>query len=209
MTHRTRRSLLLLGLVWLAAYGCRREARPFNPEGLAGPKVSPPIPKPDFTLITTEGAAFDFRRDTEGYVALLFVGYTHCPDVCPVHLANIAASLRKLGPEIRNGLKVVFVTADPDRDTPQVIRKWLDQFDPSFIGLRGDLAVVNRLLADMRLGTPVKEPGSTDTTYTIGHSSLVVAFTPDNLAHVIYPFGIRQTDWAHDLVRLVQGSGAG
>lgn len=196
----------LLAALLLAVPGCRREARPFNPEGLAGPKVNPPIPKPAFVLTTTDGREFDFRRDTEGYVTLLFVGYTHCPDVCPVHLANIAASLRKLGPQVRNRIKVVFVTADPDRDTAPVIRKWLDQFDPSFIGLRGDLAVVHRLLTDMRLGTPVKEPGATDTTYTIGHSSVVVAFTPDNLAHVIYPFGIRQADWAHDLLRL---TGAG
>jgi protein SCO1 len=203
----TRRILLVLAACVLALpAGCRREPRPFNPEGLAGPKVSPPIPKPAFTLTDTEGKSFDFRRDTEGYVALLFVGYTNCPDVCPVHMANIAASMHKLAPEVTRRIKVVFVTADPERDTPPVIRKWLDQFDPSFIGLRGDSTAVQQILASLHLGTPVREPGTTPGTYTLGHSSLVIAFTTDNMAHVIYPFGVRQADWSHDLVQLVKGS---
>jgi len=205
MTPRVLFRAAMLGAVVLA--GCRREPRPFNPEGLAGPKITPPIPKPSFILTDTEGQTFDFGKQTAGYVTLLFVGYTNCPDVCPVHLANIAATLHKMAPEIARRIKVVFVTADPDRDSPEVIRKWLDNFDPSFIGLRGDLATVNRVLTEMHLGTPLRE--LSDSGYTLGHSSVVVAFTTDNLAHVIYPFGVRQADWAHDLKQLVTGSPAG
>lgn len=179
--------------------------KPFNPDGLAGPQVQPPIPKPDFTLTTTDGRAFDFRKETEGKVALLFFGYTNCPDVCPVHLANIAAALKTLGPDVNNGLRVVFVTTDPARDTPDKMRAWLDKFDPRFIGLTGDSTAIAAAMGRLKLGQTVKEPGATADTYTIGHSTLILAFTRDNLAHVVYPFGIRQADWARDLQLLVKG----
>jgi protein SCO1/2 len=70
-----------------------------------------PRPKPDFTLTATDGTPFAFHRDTEGYLTLLFFGYTSCPDVCPVHMANLAAALHKL-PDRISGAKVVFVTTD-------------------------------------------------------------------------------------------------
>ncbi|MEE8175168.1 MAG: SCO family protein, partial [Gemmatimonadota bacterium] len=74
-----------------------------------------PGPRPDFTLTDTRGRPFDFRRETDGKVALLFFGYTHCPDVCPVQMAGIAAVLRDLPWEIRDRIEVVFVTTDPAR----------------------------------------------------------------------------------------------
>jgi protein SCO1 len=187
--------------------GCKpAEPRVFNPDGLTGPQILPPTPKPAFTLTTTEGKPFDFQKETEGYVTLLFFGYTHCPDVCPVHLANIAAALGKLSPEVNNAVKVVFVTTDPARDTPAVMRAWLDKFDHRFIGLTGDTLAIADAMRQSRLGSAVKEPGASDSTYTVGHAAIVLAFTRDNLAHVVYPFGIRQADWAKDLVLLTKGS---
>jgi protein SCO1/2 len=195
--------MLLVGL----AISCRpAEPRPFNPDGLAGPKINPPIPKPDFTLTTTDGRPFDFRKETEGAVALLFFGYTHCPDICPVHLANIAAALQKLGPEVNNAVKVVFVTTDPARDTRQVIRAWLDKFDRRFVGLVGDSTAIADALRQLKMSQPVREAGASPESYTIGHSAIVLAFTRDNLAHVVYPFGVRQADWARDLALMAKGS---
>ncbi|MDH4130371.1 MAG: SCO family protein, partial [Gemmatimonadota bacterium] len=189
----------------LAAPSCRPAPRkPFNPEGLTAPKVSPPIPKPDFVLATTDGAPFDFRRETEGYVTLLFFGYTNCPDICPVHLANIAVALKKLGPEVNNAVKVVFVTNDPARDTPTVLRTYLDRFDQRFIGLTGDSLAITNAMRQLNLSPIVREEGTQPGGYTIGHSAIVLAFTRDNFAHVVYPFGIRQDDWARDLVLLTR-----
>lgn len=199
-----RRRSLLASLLVLAA--CSPAApKPFNPDGLAGPQITPPVPKPDFTLTTTDGKPFDFKRETEGKVALLFFGYTSCPDVCPVHLANIAAALKKLGPEVHNQIEVVFVTTDPARDTPAKMRAWLDKFDERFVGLTGDSLAIAQAMRQLKLGQTIFEPGPTEDTYTIGHSTLVLAFTRDNLAHVVYPFGIRQADWARDLQLLVKG----
>jgi protein SCO1/2 len=192
--------------VGILAIGCRNaEPKVFNPEGLTGPQITPPLPKPDFLLTTTEGKPFDLQKETEGYVTLLFFGYTHCPDVCPVHLANIAAALAKLSPEVNNAVKVVFVTTDPARDTPAVLRAWLDKFDKRFIGLTGDSLALATAARLSHVGPAIREPGPTDSTYSIGHSAMVIAFTRDNLAHVVYPFGIRQADWTKDLVILTKG----
>src|SRR5215467_1267581 len=102
-----------------------------------GGLVTPPLPKPKFTLTDTSGAPFDLWSETQSYVTLLFFGYTHCPDDCPLHMANIASSLQQLPAEIGEQVKVVFVTTDPARDSAAVLRAWLDNFDARFVGLTG------------------------------------------------------------------------
>jgi protein SCO1/2 len=162
-----------------------------------------PTPKVDFTLNDTNGQPFHFLAQTEGYITLLFFGYTSCPDVCPVHLANLSAVLKELPWEVRSRIRVVFVTTDPERDTPARIREWLDAFDPSFIGLTGDRHEVNLIQASFGLPPAVLQ-GGTATNYIIGHASQILAFGFDNMARIAYPFGTRQADWAHDLPRLVR-----
>ncbi len=189
-----------LVLVAALALACKpAEQRPFNPEGLSGPRPTPPIAKPDFVLTDTEGKPYDFRKRTEGKVALLFFGYTNCPDVCPVHLANIAAALQKSSPEVNNTVEVVFVTTDPARDSSAAIRKWLDHFDTRFVGLTGDTAQIVAAMKQVPVLGPIIPQATEDGGYGINHSTLVIAFTRDNLAHVFYPFGIRQAEWAKDL----------
>lgn len=202
----TRLSHSLAVVLVLALVACNRKAEPFNPSGLAGPTLQRPIPKPDFTLTATDGAPFHFRAATAGYVTLLFFGYTNCPDVCPVHLTNIAAALHNLDPEVQRQVKVVFVTTDPDRDTGPVVRAWLDHFDPGFIGLTGAINDINKIQQGLMLGSAEREPQLTpaDTGYTVGHAAIVLAFTRDDSAHVVYPFGVRQADWAKDLEKLVK-----
>ncbi len=162
------------------------------------------VEKVDFTLTATDGTPFSFSRETDGFVTLLFFGYTNCPDVCPIHMANLAAVLAKLPPDVSNQIKVVMVTTDPDRDDPERLRSWLHGFDRSFIGLTGPLDEVNEIQQTLRL--PPATRASTADEYTVGHASQVVAFTTDNLAHVVYPFGTRQHDWAHDLPLLVRST---
>ena len=173
-----------------------------RPGELHGAVLAAPLPKADFTLTNTAGEPFAFREETQGYVTLLFFGYTSCPDICPVHMANIAAVLRKLPPQTASRVKVVMVTVDPERDTPERLRTWLNAFDPSFVGLTGSLEDVNGILRSLRLAPAVKGEGETD--YLVGHTARVIAFTTDNHAHVTYPSGTRQVDWAHDLPLLVE-----
>jgi protein SCO1/2 len=172
--------------------------------GYSGIVLPEPPAKPDFVLTDTEGRPFDFRQETEGRLTLLFFGFTHCPDICPVHMANLGAVLDRLDADVRRSVQVVFVSVDPDRDTPERIRAWLDAFHPSFVGLRGDFDEVNRIQAALNLAPAmIDEADAADGAYPVGHSAQVLAFTPDGFAHVTYPFGIRQQDWLRDLPKLV------
>ncbi len=168
-----------------------------------GGLVTPPLPKPKFTLTDTSGAPFDFWLETQRYVTLLFFGYTHCPDECPLHMANIANSLEQMSPEVREQVKVVFVTTDPVRDSAAVLRAWLDHFDRGFIGLIGSEAAITAAQRAAHI-PPASKTVRANQDYEVRHASFVLAYTKDNLAHVIYPGGVTSVDWAHDLPLLVE-----
>lgn len=171
-------------------------------QGLA---LSPPQEKPAFTLTDTQGRPFDFRKETDGYVTLLFFGYTHCPDVCPVHMSNIAQTLKNMPAPAASRVKVVFVTNDPERDDSVRLRGWLDAFDPTFIGLRGSPAEIAAAEAQAHIPPSARDStvGAGNDGYLIGHAAYVYACTPDNICRFLYPFGFRQSNWAHDLPLLV------
>lgn len=175
--------------------------------GFRGVITSPPREKPDFTLTDFNGQPFNFRLATNGKVTLLFFGYTHCPDVCPLHVANVAAVLKKLPFEAREAIRFVFVSTDPVRDTPERLKEWLGNFDPTFIGLRGSVEEVNRILYTLRM-PPIdlsQKPAGAAQEYLVGHAAQVLAFSTDGYSRLEYPFGIRQEDWAHDLPKLANG----
>ncbi|HEU4464373.1 MAG TPA: SCO family protein [Gemmatimonadota bacterium] len=201
----------VLGLALLAGCGAgageRAAAESVQPE-LRGTLLEPSWEKPDFTLADTDGRPFDFRAATDGLVTLLFFGYTHCPDVCPIHMANIAAVLRDLDYADRSRIRVVFVTTDPERDTAPVVRAWLDRFDRSFIGLLGTKAEVDGIQAALHLPAAIRQPsrpGPLPGAYAVGHAAQVIAFSADGRARVVSPVGTRQSDWAQDLPKLVAG----
>jgi protein SCO1/2 len=167
-----------------------------------GGLVTPPLLKPRFTLTDTAGALFDFWGKTQGNVTLLFFGYTRCPDQCPLHMANIAVGLKTMPKDLSDQIKVVFVTTDPSRDSPNALRAWLDRFDERFIGLTGSEAAIEA--AQRAVGVPsARKTVLAAGDYAVAHASFVVVYTKDNLAHLIYPSGVTQKDWTHDLPRLV------
>jgi protein SCO1/2 len=170
----------------------------------------PPEPglKPDFTLTDLEGRRYDFRRETEGRVTFLFFGYTHCPDICPVHLANLAAALARLPRAEADRVRVVFVTTDPVRDTPERMRRFLDAFDPSFVGLTGTRAELEAAQRGAGVAPSVAQPAPGDTGYAVGHAAQVIAYGVAGRMRAQYPFGTRQKDWAHDLPILLGAGGA-
>jgi protein SCO1/2 len=171
---------------------------------LSGIALAEPLPKPDVVLTDTRGLPFDFRAGTDGKLTLLFFGYTHCPDICPVHMANLAQVISNLSASEASRIRVVFVTTDPARDTPERLKEWLGQFSPSFVGLTGDTATIRRMQEELNVPPAVIESAPTPTGgYSVGHAGYVIAFTPDNLARFVYPFGTRQEDWARDLPRLL------
>ena len=141
--------------------------------------------------------------EPRGRSRCFFFGYTYCPDQCPMHMANISAALKKLPPGVADQVKLVFITTDPARDNPAVLRRWLDNFGKHFVGLTGTKAELSAV--QKATGVPLArktEPGNG--TYSIAHANFVIAYTKDNLAHVIYPGGVGKDDWIHDLPLLVK-----
>jgi len=195
----SRRAALGLVVIGAVAIGCgqRSDDAGATPHGLHGAELPQPRPKPDFTLTNTEGKPYDFRRATDGYLTFLFFGYTHCPDICPLHMANLATVLKNVPVRTRDRVKVVFVTTDPARDTGPVIRDWLDHFDETFVGLTGTEEEVVQAQRAAGLQPGFREDSTAE--YTVAHAAYVIAYTPDNLQRVLYPSGMRQRDWAADI----------
>lgn len=182
-------------------------APPPAAEGAGGAALETLVSLPDVTLTDQTGEPFNLKGDTEGEVTLLFFGYTHCPDICPVHMANLAAVMRDLPLEITREVDVVFVTTDPERDTEARLTEWLGALHPRFTGLRGTPEEIAALEEAVGVAGSVVAPDTPapDGGYFVGHAAQVLAFGPDDVARTAYPWGTRQRDWIRDLPRLVRG----
>jgi protein SCO1/2 len=192
---------LLLGLVLaLVVAGCGGDVASTE---LQGAVVESATPKPSFVLTDTAGEPYDFVERTEGKLTLLYFGYLNCPDICPVHMAQIAEVFDQL-PAVARDAVVVFVSVDPDRDSPEEIRTYLDNFDSRFVGLTGTMAELES--AQTAAGIPLARYVGEGETYTVDHAGWVIAYAPDGLNHSVYPFGTRQSQWTNDL-QILAGMG--
>ncbi len=187
----SRLPLVLAVLLVLSACGRAAAA----PEGAwAGVELARPMAKPHLVLTDTDGNPYDLVGRTAGRTTLVYFGYTSCTDICPIHLAQLAQVMARN--DMPRDIAVVFITVDPRRDTPEVMRRYLDSFDPRFVGLTGSVAEIDE--AQRMFGLPIARP-ETDDPGVYGHAGQVFAFAPDGVARTVYPYGTRQTQWVHDL----------
>jgi protein SCO1/2 len=152
-------SLVLLAAL-LAA--CSPEAPKFRSTDITGASFGK-----ELALIAHDGkprSLADFRDK----VAVLFFGYTHCPDICPTTLVDMAAVMKRLGTDAAR-VQVLFVTVDPERDTPEILAKYVPAFDSSFIGLSGDAAATQRVAKEFKIFYD-KRAGGAPGSYTVDHS---------------------------------------
>lgn len=198
----------LIGAVLVLNACSNAEQKPAAVSGsFNGAAVIPPREKPDFWFTATDGRAWNLRRETAGKLTYVFFGYTHCPDVCPLHMANLGAVYGKLSFTDQQRIRVVFVTTDPERDTPERLRTWLGGFHRDFIGVSGPVDRVNTLQQSLGMPPAVKEPvaaGSGAGQYGVSHGAALLAFTADDSLRVLYPFGTRQQELAKDVPHLLQ-----
>jgi protein SCO1/2 len=189
-----------------AASHARAAARHGTATELYGLAPEPMPRKPDVTLTDTAGRPFNLVSATRGKLTYLYFGYTHCPDACPATMSEVSASLRLDASAIRRRIAVVFVTVDPRRDTASVLRTWLDHYGTSFVGLRGTPSEV--AAAEEAAGVPPapRAPGK-GADYSVSHSSVLFAYSPDGLAHVIYSQGFTPAEYAHDASLLLRFTG--
>jgi len=172
-----------------------------NPGGYRGAVLDRPYTMPDVVLTDTRGRPFRLRADTQKPVTLVFFGYTHCPDVCNTVLADVAAAMRRMDPALRDDVQLVFLTTDPARDKPAVIREYLDRFDPGFVGLTGRLTVIERVAAKLGValtGTKALPGGG----YEVGHGAQVIGFSSDDKGSLVWTQGTSVGDLRHDFTQL-------
>ena len=135
--------------------------------------------------------------DWRGKVVVVSFGFTHCPDVCPTTLADIAKALRQLGNEA-SAVQVLFVTVDPKRDTAEVLGQYVPNFHPAFVGLRGDDAATQA--ATKAFHVYFKErPGASPESYTVDHSSQTFVLDREGRLRLILPYGSKPEAIASDL----------
>ncbi|MEU1122964.1 SCO family protein [Streptomyces sp. NPDC005899] len=164
-----------------------------------------PFTKPDLVLTDTHGETYDLRERTKGRPTLIYFGYTNCPDVCPLTMSNIALAKRALPKADQEKLQVVFVTTDPERDTPASLGSWLKAQDPGFTGLTGDFPAIQAGARQIGIGidAPKKEK---DGTVVSMHGAQVIAFSPKtDKGYVLYGEDTTAEDYTEDLPEIIEG----
>lgn len=170
--------------------------------GFGGAVIERPYPLPDQMFTDTDGRSFVPAEDAGDGVTLVFFGYTHCPDVCNAVLANVASALRRSDASVRNQVELVFITTDPERDTPEAIRGYLDRFDPAYVGLTAPLETVEAAAAAMYIAYGGKAPANGGG-YEVSHGTQVTAFR-DGGARVVWRDDTPVKALRADLARLVE-----
>ena len=194
------RKLLLVGvmsflLVGIVAVGVYLFSKPATLRGTAYTEPYPPAP--DFELTRSGGESFRLS-EARGDIVMLFFGYTSCPDICPTTMAELKTALDRLGEEKAENVKVVFVTVDPERDTPERVQEYVDHFDQEFVGLSGS----EQELAQVWNGYGVfrqKVEGTSAAGYLVDHTARVTVIDQDGNLRVSYPFDAPVENIVHDL----------
>lgn len=182
---------------------------------LAACQPAPPPPAFRATDITGVAFAHDFRltdhngqvrtlADFRGKVVAVFFGYTHCPDVCPTTLSDFAAALRQLGPQAAR-VQVIFVTVDPERDTPALLKQFVPAFNPAFLGMYTDTVTLKQLAKEYKVVYQKTSVKATDD-YLIDHSAGTYVYDPKGNLRLLMPYGSSPDAIAHDLEVLLATS---
>ncbi len=168
-----------------------------------GVVIDPPAPAADFTLTDQYGQPFRLGEQ-QGKAVLIYFGYTHCPDVCPITLSDfkqVKARLQRQGLDAR--VVFVFITADPQRDSPAVLREYLNNFDPTFVGLSGRPADLQKVYQAYGIQVEI-DSGASAAGYLVSHTSRILLIDPLGRWRINYPFGMEADKIAADLAHLLR-----
>jgi len=196
----SRRHVLAGSLSLLALAGCDRlspgsKALTFNSTDITGAEFARRLELPD-----VDGRPRTLA-DWKGKVTVVFFGYTQCPDVCPTTMADLAAIRKSLGAD-GDKLQSVFVTIDPERDTPEILKAYVANFGPGFTALRGTADQTAAAAKEFKVfyaKVPGKEPGS----YTMDHSAGSYVFDTNGRIRLFERYGVGPQALAADLKRLL------
>lgn len=155
----------------------------------------------DFAM-TDHSGKLRSLADFKGKAVVVFFGYTQCPDVCPTTMTEMATVMQQLGP-LSDKVQVLFVTLDPDRDTPALLSQYVPAFDKRFLGLVGDNAATEKIAKEFKVFYQ-KVPGKTPGSYTVDHSAGSYIFDPQGRLRLFVRYGQGAEPITHDLKILLK-----
>jgi protein SCO1/2 len=189
---------VLVGLS-LCSLGCQAIATGYQYKGTV---TTPPRPVPDFELMAVNGQPFRLSQ-VEGDIVLLYFGYTSCPDVCPLTMFEVKQALAGLEAG-QDRVHVIFISVDPDRDTPQVLSQYMAAFGPQFIGLRDDMEKVAEVMKPYGAVAEKEEVSDSKLGYLVSHTTRLYLVDGQRRLFLQYPFGFAAEDLRGDLAHLLQ-----
>ena len=191
-----KRRAFVLAAAALAITACDRLSTPtFNAVDITGAEIGG-----DFAL-TDHNSRKVSLADFRGKAVVLFFGFTQCPDVCPTTLSDMAKVMKLLGPDAAR-VQVLFVTVDPERDTPELLKAYVPQFNPAFLGLYGDAEATAKVAKDFRIYVQ-KRPTGAPGQYTIDHSAQTLVFDVNGKVRLFLNYGMEPDKIASDLKKLL------
>lgn len=174
-----------------------------EPAGFRGTTYGEPYPvAQEFELSRGDGSRLRLS-EMRGKAVLLFFGYTSCPDVCPTTLAELKQALDELGQENAQQVQVVFITVDPERDTPERVQEYVDHFNPNFIGLGGSESELVPVWQKYGVFREIVD-GSSAAGYIVNHTARVTLIDQDGNLRVSFAFETPVEDIVHDLKLLLK-----
>ena len=189
--------IILAGLA-LFGVGCQAFASDYEYKGVL---LDPPLSLPDFELAATDGQPFHLS-EVEGDIALIYFGYTFCPDVCPLTMADVRKALTDL--EGQENIHVIFISVDPERDTPEVLGRYVKAFGPAFIGLTDDFEKTQEVMKAYGAFAEKEEVPDSAAGYLVSHTARLYLVSPERELLLTYPFGFESEDLRSDLTYLLQ-----
>jgi protein SCO1/2 len=188
----------LLAFLALAACGDDEQAT----SSLTGSPVDPPFTVSSQELVDTDGEPYSLTSDTDARLTLVFFGYTNCPDICGRVLGNLSSALTRLDEDDRDQVEVVFVTTDPARDTGDAVREYLDRYDPSFVGVTGELADIEQVAASVAVGLGDELPSGG---YEVdAHTTTVTGIDVADEAPIFWSQETSPSEFAADIQALLE-----
>jgi protein SCO1/2 len=193
------RKLVILGgiILLIGIASCTSLTMPYQ---FNGSRMEPPMSLPDFSLMSTSGQPFHLS-DAAGDFALIYFGYTFCPDVCPLTMSDVRQALDGL--EGRERVRVIFISVDPERDTPELLERYVHAFGPDFTGLTDDFAKTQEVMKAYGAVAEKEEVPESAAGYLVNHTARLYLVTPKRELLLTYPFGFAPEDLRKDLIYLL------
>ncbi len=201
---RAKNTIVAIALAIALAAGIFAATRTYAPEALNTAFVLPaPTPLPEFSLLDQAGDAV--TADTfRNHWSLVFFGFTHCPDICPATLQVLAAARKELAATGQEPLpRIVLVSVDPERDTPEQMRNYVDYFGEGNLGVTGKLEELGKLTSGLGIYFD-KQPGDADN-YAVDHSAAVLIINPDGKFHALFSGPHLIENYVHDIPLIMAG----